>query len=157
MRKKQYNILILFLKLFLANATVILVIFYTIAIFISAYAIGEEDKGKINMPEKIAITQSDHGKIFKANQGNLILIRVPENPSTGYCWEINTSDDQIIKFADSDFFMNLSTAIGGGGIRTFTFKAQSPGTAKLELKLRQEWDAKKSETERFEVTIEVQE
>jgi predicted secreted protein len=52
----------------------------------------EAVKGFI-MPE-IVIIKEDAGKTLKAIQGNRILIRLNENPSTGYQWKIDLSDEQ---------------------------------------------------------------
>jgi inhibitor of cysteine peptidase len=101
------------------------------------------------------IVQDDQGKVFEVRQGNIVLIRLAENPSTGYPWEIDEVAEQVIELQGSDFSM-VGRSIGGGGWRTFTFKAQSPGTAKIQLKLRREWEPEDATIDRFEVTIRVQ-
>lgn len=102
------------------------------------------------------IVQDDQGKSFEVRQGNIILIRLAENPTTGYQWELDAIDEEIIELQDSDFSMAPGTGIGGGGTRTLTFQAQSPGTVKIQLKLRREWEPEDAAIDRFEVTIRVQ-
>jgi predicted secreted protein len=38
----------------------------------------------------ILITLDDQGRTFEANQGDLIVIRLAENMTTGYMWELET-------------------------------------------------------------------
>ena len=101
------------------------------------------------------IVQDDQGKTFEVRQGNTISIRLAENPTTGYEWELGAINEQIIELQDSDFSTPPETGIGGGGTRTLTFKAQSPGTVKIQLKLRREWEPEDAAIDRFEVTIRV--
>jgi predicted secreted protein len=100
------------------------------------------------------IVQDDQGKIFEVRQGDIVLIRLAENPSTGYQWEVDAVAEQVVELQGSDFSM-VGRSIGGGGWRTFPFKAQSPGTAKIQLKLRREWEPEDATIDRFGVTIRV--
>jgi predicted secreted protein len=47
--------------------------------------------------------------------------------------------------------------MGGGGQRRWTFTAQKAGMATLELKLWRTWEGDASISERFTVTLHVQE
>lgn len=115
----------------------------------------KEPRGELEMSE-IVIVQSDQGKTFEARQGDSILIRLAENPTTGYRWEVDVADDRIIALQDSDYTEAPGAGIGGGGTRTFTFKAQSPGTVQVRLKLMRKWKPEDPALDRFEVTIRVQ-
>jgi inhibitor of cysteine peptidase len=101
------------------------------------------------------LTQADNGKSFEARQGDLIVIRLGENPTTGYRWTIDKSDDAIIALQTTDYTQAPSTGVGGGGQRTFTFKAIKPGAAKIALKLSREWEGDKSITDRFTASVQV--
>jgi inhibitor of cysteine peptidase len=114
----------------------------------------EAVKGFI-MPE-IVIIKEDAGKTLKAIQGNRILIRLNENPSTGYQWKIDLSDEQVILVEKSDFSPGAKKTIGSGGTRTFQLKAKSSGFAKIILKLKKEWEPDDSAIDKFEVTIKVE-
>ncbi len=105
---------------------------------------------------EIVIMPSDQGKIFEANQGELIVIRLEENPTTGYQWEVGAVDSQIIEILDSDYSPTSETGVGGGGTHTFHLRAKSPGRGKIQLRLRRSWEPVNEAIERFEVTILVQ-
>jgi inhibitor of cysteine peptidase len=112
--------------------------------------------GEIAGMSEIVITPSDQGKIFEANQGELIVIRLEENPTTGYQWEMGAVDSQIIEILDSDYSPTSGTGVGGGGTHTFRFRAKSPGRGKIQLRLRRSWEPVDAAIERFEVNILVQ-
>ena len=84
----------------------------------------------------------------------MILIRLPESPATGYRLNVNVVDAQFITLQDSKFQIDAGTGVGGGGVITFVFKAQSPGTTILSLHLARPWD-KDDVIKRFEVTLRV--
>ena len=105
------------------------------------------------MPE-ITVTRNDRGKIVEASQGDMILIRLEETPTTGYRWALVEVDNRILDLHSSDYSIRPNVGIGGGGTRTFAFVAQSPGTTRIRLQLRQEWDPQNPEDD-FEVTVRV--
>jgi inhibitor of cysteine peptidase len=104
---------------------------------------------------EIAIVRGDRGKTFEVSQGDVISLRLEENPTTGYQWEIDALDEQVVDLQDSNYLMIPGMGVGGGGMRTFTFKARSPGTAQVRLKLRREWESNDAAIDRFEVTLQV--
>lgn len=99
------------------------------------------------------ILQIDREKTFQVSQDDVVLIRLEENPTTGYRWEVDAVDDRVVELQDSHYSMATGTGIGGGGVRTFTFKAKSPGTGFIRFKLRRAWESEDAAAERFAVTI----
>ncbi len=103
---------------------------------------------------QITVTKDDRGKSIEASPGDVILVQLEENPTTGYRWAVTEVDGRVLDLNESDYSRMDEAGIGGGGTRAFAFTAQSPGTTRLELQLRQEWDPENPE-DRFEVTIQV--
>jgi predicted secreted protein len=104
--------------------------------------------------QKLELGEIDNGKTIDIDRGSLILIRLPESGATGYIWKVNAVDAQVITLQDSKFQIDAGTGVGGGGVITFVFKAQSPGTTILSLHLARPWD-KEDVIKRFEVTLHV--
>ena len=105
---------------------------------------------------EIEIFQEDRGKTFAACQGDLIVIRIEENPTTGYRWEIFMVEQQIVEILDSDYLIAPGGGIGGGGMRIFRFRAKSPGISPVQLKLRRSWEPENALLKSFSVKIQVQ-
>ncbi len=106
---------------------------------------------------EIIIVQDDRGKTFEVRQEDTIIIRLAENPTTGYQWNIDAVDKSIVKLKESDLLTAPGTGIGGGSARRFTFKAQAPGTTEIQLQLGREWENKDAAIDRFKVAICIQE
>ena len=104
---------------------------------------------------EIVITPSDQNRTFETNQGELIVIRLGENPTTGYQWQVGEVDSQIIEFLDSDYSTTSRAGVGGGGTHSFRFTAKSPGMGKIQLKLQRSWESVDAAMESFEVNIRV--
>lgn len=105
---------------------------------------------------EIVILDSDQGKTFEVQAGDLIAIRLPENPTTGYRWEISGVDNQLVELQGSDYSVAPGCGTGGGGTRTFHFRAKSTGTAQIQLRRRRSWEPETKAIEQFTVNIQVQ-
>jgi len=104
----------------------------------------------------IPLTEADKGTTVDVPEGGEVVIRLKENPTTGYVWALDQTDDTVLALQSSDFSSTPVAGVGGGGTRTFTFTAGQPGTAHLELKLWREWEGDSSIIERYDVDIQVQ-
>ena len=109
-----------------------------------------------NSMSTITLTQADKGKSITVHPGDEIVIRLPENPTTGYRWAIDQADENILVDQTPAFSPTPGGAIGSGGTRTFTFTAKQPGAVHLQLKLLRAWQGDSSIIDRYDVTIQVQ-
>jgi inhibitor of cysteine peptidase len=91
----------------------------------------------------VVITESDEGRWIKIPAGQTFEVSLPENPTTGYRWSIELFDTSLLQFS-GDSFSSQGGAIGGGGMRTFSFVATRPGTTDLRLRLARQWEPTKS-------------
>jgi inhibitor of cysteine peptidase len=113
-----------------------------------------------NMPG-IVLGQADKGKLIEIKCGQTISIHLAESPTTGYQWEVDSTNtcfgegDEVIILEDRSFDINPNVGIGGGGERTFTFRAVKIGTIELHLKLWQSWEGNNSVIERYNLIVRV--
>jgi inhibitor of cysteine peptidase len=103
----------------------------------------------------LIVTQTDNGKSFEVHQGEVIEIRLAENPTTGYRWAIDHVDADFLTLQNSAFSPPPGAGLGGGGERTFTFTATQTGTARIQLKLWREWEGDRSITDRYALTVQI--
>ena len=115
---------------------------------------GNELRGNSGISEMI-IGQTERGNNFDILQGSVFSIRLKENPTTGYQWEISELDSRVVKLQDSEYIGASGALLGAGGLRSFTFEAKSPGVTQVRLKLRREWESEEEAIEHFEVTLRV--
>jgi inhibitor of cysteine peptidase len=104
----------------------------------------------------LELTQADNGKSVEARPGDLIIIRLPENPTTGFRWTEDKVDPLCVEAQGSSFSPARDGAVGGGGERTFSFQVKGEGgTGNIGLKLKRQWEADASPAERYSVTVKV--
>ena len=104
---------------------------------------------------EIVITQADQGKTIEAHQGDVILLRLEENLTTGYEWETETMAGAVLETVESTYVQEQGKLMGRGGTRVVRFKAEASGNQEVHLKLRRSWEPPEKSLKRFDVTIKV--
>jgi inhibitor of cysteine peptidase len=100
------------------------------------------------------LTEGDDGKSIQAHPGDRIVLQLPENPTTGYQWQIAQAGDLLDPQGDS-FVPAEPAGLGSGGIREFQFGCRAEGTARLDLKNWKAWEGDSSIARRFTVDIHI--
>jgi predicted secreted protein len=103
----------------------------------------------------VQLTELDSNSQVDLRVGDTLVIRLPENPGTGYRWNIANIDDPLVRIDDSEFTQTPGSGIGGGGFRIFTLSAQGPGVAWLSLKKRRPWEGDAPPIGQFDVTLNI--
>ena len=104
----------------------------------------------------VSVTKANNGQSIEVRQGDEIILRLPENPTTGYRWHIDRADgleQAMSEHTTGSDQRDPNPRFGQGGVREFRFRAKEPGARRLELKHWREWEGERSVTERFSVGI----
>ena len=99
----------------------------------------------------ITLTRADSGKVVKLRVGDILVLHLDENPTTGYRWAMETRDEEMVALQSAVYVHSRS------GQRRLTFHAKKAGSVPLQLKLWRAWEGDASIVERFRVTLQVQE
>lgn len=91
------------------------------------------------------------GRSVEVERGQMLVVRLKENPTTGYRWTIESADGLDLK----EDHIHAATVPGAAAVREFTFLATRPGNQELRLKNRREWEGDRSVIDRFAVQIRV--
>jgi len=104
----------------------------------------------------VTIDLSDHGTIQRMNVGDLLVIRLMGNATTGYEWARvtpETLDSSPIDPIDESGYQTLGTEpVGAPGEFIFRYRAIRPGTVRIKFEYRRPWEANES-IDSFEVTV----
>jgi predicted secreted protein len=101
----------------------------------------------------IVLTEADNGTIQAIDVGDVILVRLVGNPSTGYTWQrTDTLREGVLEP------LGEGGSCGGGLVGSpstfeFRFKAVSSGTTRLEFVYQRPWEEEPIDT--FSVVIYV--
>ena len=76
---------------------------------------------------------SDSGRTLMLTPGQDICIKLGENPTTGYRWQVVGAGDPVLFLTNDSFTLGSSAAVGGGGTRTLQFHTGKTGAATLRI------------------------
>ena len=113
------------------------------------------DPAPVRQAMVTTLTRGDNDKTVEVQPGDSIVVRLPENPTTGFAWAIDKANDDVLRLQSSEYSPGAGAGVGGGGHRSLSFQAIRAGTVGLQLKLWRDWEGDKSVTDRFTATIRV--
>ena len=107
------------------------------------------------MSEPVDASSWDDGAQHAVKPGTEIVLRLPENATTGYRWDVSQSGSGELRLVEDRFEQQPDAAgIGAGGVRIVRFRAGAAGQARLEAVERRSWQPG-SETHRKTFLIEI--
>jgi len=98
------------------------------------------------------VTNSNNGGHVNVSSKDVIVVRLSENPTTGYRWDVDSAG--TLRLIDDSFDVG-SGAPGAGGKRALRFAAVTPGRTTLALALRRPWETETGAASRFQLTVDV--
>ena len=75
---------------------------------------------------------NDSGRTVPLGFGQDLIIRLPENPTTGYSWNASVTDGLLITNTVYAPDVHPTNMVGVGGTRTWTVRAVQGGTGQFE-------------------------
>lgn len=109
-------------------------------------AIAGEELAKVNL------SQADKTITLKPGEG--VVLQLKENPTTGFRWEFEQRNDEIMQLIGTDYVPHV-TGLGAGGERIFRFKDSKRGNAHVVLKLWRPWQGDVSVRARLDISFQV--
>ena len=76
---------------------------------------------------------------FTMEIGDKLYIELCSNPTTGFEWSYEISDDTVVKEEDHDFEAPEGDVPGAPGKETWTFEAIDKGTTAISMEYSQPW------------------
>jgi predicted secreted protein len=102
---------------------------------------------------KINLSQADIGKTIRINIGDVIVINLAENPTTGFQWEMDEIDNSVVVLENEIFSELGDGGLGSGGTKSFVIKALTSGNQHIQLKYWKAWEGESSVDKRFDITL----
>ena len=93
------------------------------------------------------------GETVRVQPGDEVVVRLAENPTTGYRWEIDAPRGGV-EVADDSYDRPRDEGVGAGGMRTFTLRAGDPGEAEVRLRLARSWENEAVEQGSLAIVVE---
>lgn len=110
--------------------------------------------GVATMPKRILLTDQNQGQVVAVRVGQLVVLSLPENATTGYRWAIDRIDTNLVE-AGEPVRQYASTAVGSGGRIEWVFSLKAPGNTEIALKQWRRWEGDRSVVTRFHVQLRI--
>ncbi|MCQ1537782.1 protease inhibitor I42 family protein [Methanocalculus taiwanensis] len=138
------------------NALLILLI--ATALLVTAGCVAEEPEAPPETPAPpVSLHMFDatnNGESYTFWTGEFIQIKLVENPTTGYSWDMAVPEGLTLK---RDEFIAPETEMAGApGMHVWEFEAGAPGTYTVEGKYVRPWETDAEPAETFTLTIIVE-
>ncbi len=103
-----------------------------------------------------SVDESANGKTVDLAVGDLLEVRLTENRTTGFRWELTLApDSETACAAEDDAAASQAAAPGQGGTHTWRFKALRAGDCDIRLANRRSWEAAGAAAETFTLHLHV--
>lgn len=124
--------------------------------FGSASAQHATSSSNAKTPAATTLTEQDNGRDVDLNAGEVLFVRLPSNPSTGYNWSV-AGEPAPLKLQKSTFHKKTSNSktVGAAGATALQFTATSSGIANLTLVYRRSWEYNTPPMKTFSVRVNV--
>jgi inhibitor of cysteine peptidase len=84
--------------------------------------------------QTLEINRSHNGQLARLRVGNVLIIRLPGNPATGYQWQAGTANSSALRLTVRPQYSPPSTgSAAASGTYTFVFQAIQPGNGSIRL------------------------
>ncbi len=106
-------------------------------------------------PSEIVVNAADDGREIELGEGQVLVVRLEANPSTGYGWQVVESEPEgIVSQAGEIEYEPDSDLLCAPGTQILRFQAQREGHSALRLEYRRPWQAEVEPGRTFRLQVE---
>jgi inhibitor of cysteine peptidase len=94
--------------------------------------------------DSVEVDVDNDGGQVELELGQILVVTLESNPSTGYCWELPENNESILEQLGEAEFISSDTSepppVGAGGWEIFRFTATGTGQVTLNLVYHRPWE-----------------
>ena len=118
---------------------------------------GQASKSYFDESLVVDVNDSDNGGEKALEQGQILIVTLESNPTTGYSWEMVEDPNLILEQIGKAEFKPVEQSnppiVGAGGWEVFRFEAISPGRQTLGLVYRRPWETGAEPAKTFSIDV----
>lgn len=103
----------------------------------------------------VPLSEKDDGKSITARIGDTFLLKLPENPSTGYTWQISVTPGLIV--TRNQLFPSTIRRIGAPGMREWQIRVTGSGDQTVSAVYMRPWETAENSAQEFTLFIKISE
>ncbi len=111
-----------------------------LALALSSSALSNSPPQQPPPPSEISLGAVDDGRQIELGEGQVLVVSLEGNPSTGYIWQVEEEAARILRQTGEIEFEPESNLLGTPGTQTLRFKAVEAGQTTLKLVYRRPWE-----------------
>lgn len=102
----------------------------------------------------VDVSTADNGARVEVRAGDAIVLRLPDNPTTGYRWQLLPVDGDILVL-DDEGYLPSGAGVGSGGTATWRLRAVREGTTVVAATRWRPWEGEASVIDRYSISVQV--
>jgi len=106
------------------------------------------------VPDSIVLVDdTNNGQTIPINEGATIIVKLPENPSTGYSWNLTGTDGLAV--TEDEYIAPETQALGAEGVHSWTMKPQTTGLVTFSAVYDLPWEGQQPGDQTYSVSFYV--
>ena len=109
--------------------------------------------------EQIDLDASHNGQEIEVAVGDLLVITLESNPTTGFGWQLSEPiDEDLLALIESRYEPSENVEqgmVGAGGTEVWTFEALTTGVTKISMEYSRPWEGGEKAVQTFEVAVTI--
>ena len=97
--------------------------------------------------------EASDGAVIALNVYDEVVVRLPENATTGYLWSAAVDGANVDVVDDRSVPPRAGAGAGAAGERLIRLRANAPGAATVTLRLGRAWESAPAEERRMTVNV----
>jgi inhibitor of cysteine peptidase len=90
--------------------------------------------------ERVTVGPAANGSRRVLERGDVLVVRLPSNPSTGYGWAVCSGAGRVLRAAGRAYVPPQTGLVGAPGTAVLRFRAAAAGKSVLRLTYRRSWE-----------------
>lgn len=103
----------------------------------------------------LAIDATSAGQTLTLPVGQVLELRLAENPTTGFRWRFSSDGEPACRVVADSFEKGAEGLPGAGGTHVWTIKGVQAGTCEIALRYDRSWNAEAPPGRSFGVQVRV--
>lgn len=100
------------------------------------------------------LTMANNGQVINLSNGQVIEVRLPANPTTGYTWSVHHRDWNLIPLGHW-YESSAPGTMGAGGTQVFRFRTNANFRHDLTFFYERPWETSRPPAKVYDVLLQV--
>jgi len=105
--------------------------------------------------QTVNVNETQNGSSVDLHKGDMLVITLDGNPTTGYQWEMLPNTDGFVEVQGEPDYKSGGNLVGSSGQYSFSIKAVSEGSTRVDLKYYRSFETDIPPIQTFSVEISV--